>query len=340
MERRTLQVGAAVILVALVFRLLGSSAMQTAVQTFRGQNITQILLFLETGRVVRKPPEILENTSKQEAEQPETTPSETIAVMAENLAPSPKSVSFASGDASLISLRNTAGHKVDTAASLLTPLSWELTGDAPTVLILHTHATESYVNSENYPEASAYRTLDEGYNMISVGDRLAQALTQKGISVLHDRTLHDYPSYNGAYTQSRETVAKYLAQYPSIQLVLDLHRDAVTDGDGNQVGHSLATDAGSAAKLMLVVGSDSASLRHVNWQENFSLAVKLHAQLEKVQPGICRPLNLRASRFNQDLMGGMVLVEMGAAGNTRQEALLSADILAQAIFDLAHGCVS
>ena len=340
MERKTLQVGAAVIACALLFRLLSGGVMETTVRALQQQKLAQIILFLETGRSVRLPEEESKEQPEETTPPPQEQTAETAAVIAENPEPANLAAAFSAEDAARISLRNSSGFDVDTAAALAEPLAWNLTGEEPTVLILHTHSTESYVNAEGYKEAALYRTLDENYNMISIGARLAQSLTEKGISVIHDRTLHDYPSYNGSYSNARETVLQYLEQYPSIALVLDLHRDAVTDKSGNQVGHSLATDAGSAAKMMLVLGSHTAGLSHPNWRANFSVGVKLQAQLEKVQPGICRQLNLRASRFNQDLMPGMLLVEMGAAGNTRQEALLSADILAQAIYDLAHGTIA
>lgn len=337
MERKTLQVGAAVIACALFFRLLGSSVMETTVQALSSTKVVQAVVLLETGRLVRLTAP--EETAPEETAPPAVTePEETVSVLPAN-ADDPPPVVFSEADAALVEVRNSSSYSFDVAAGLETPLSWSLTGEAPTVLILHTHGTESYVNNEGYAEASAFRTTDQQYNVVSVGDRLAQCLTQKGISVLHDRTLHDQPSYNGSYNLARETVEKYLARYPTIRLVLDLHRDAITDDSGAQVGYSLSTDKGSAAKMMLVLGTGSGGLSHPNWQENFALGVKLQVQLEKTQPGICRALNLRSSRFNQDLMPGMVLVEMGAAGNTRQEALLSAEILAQAIYDLAHGTI-
>ena len=335
MERKTLQVGAAVIVCALLFRLLGGSVMETTLRALSSQRVAQAILFLETGRLVRSPPQAAE--APPETTAPAVTePAETVSALSEN-ADSPPPVVFTPEDGALVEVRNSSSYSFDVAAALEKPLTWELTGEAPTVLILHTHGTESYVNNEGYAEASAFRTTDQQYNVVSVGDRLAECLTQRGIPVLHDRTLHDQPSYNGSYSLARETVEKYLSQYPSIRLVLDIHRDAITDDSGAQVGYSLSTDKGSAAKMMLVLGTGSGGLSHPNWEENFALGVKLQAQLEKNQPGICRALNLRASRFNQDLMPAMVLVEMGAAGNTRQEALLSAEILAQAIYDLAHG---
>lgn len=331
LERKTLRVGTAVLVCALFFRLLASGVMETTVGALSQQEVAAALLFLETGRVVRTtPPE--ETVSKAQPVDEET-------VAPADVAKTPQPAVFSQADADLVEVRNYSGYDLDISSLLLQPLSWDLTGEEPTVLILHTHATESYVNSEGYAESSAYRTLDAQYNMVSVGDRLAELLEGSGISVIHDRTLHDYPSYNGSYSQARETLSQYLAQYPSIKLVLDLHRDAITDSSGAQAGYSLETDTGSAAQIMLVLGSDSGGLTHPNWQENLSLAVKLHAQLEKGCTGICRPLSLRTSRFNQDLTPGAVLVEMGAAGNTRQEALLSAEYLAQAIIALAHGSI-
>lgn len=329
MERRTLQVGSAVILMALLLRLISGSVMETGRRFSLLKTTAKIMLFLETGRMAEAAPAPPPETAPQLPPDEETQPTEPV----ENRTPA----TFSPEDGSSVSLRNSADCSVDVTQALLTPLLWDLTEKEPSVLIVHTHSTESYVNTEGYTESSAYRTLDDRYNVISVGDRLAEELESRGISVIHDRTVHDYPSYNGSYNLARETIEEYLIKYPSISLVLDLHRDAATDGEGNQVAQSLSTGEGSAAKLMLVLGTDTAGLPHPNWQENFSLAVKLQAQLEKVQPGICRPMSLRSSRFNQDLTGGAVLVEMGAAGNTRQEALLSAKILAQAIADLAYG---
>ena len=119
--------------------------------------------------------------------------------------------------------------------------------------------------------------------------------------------------------------------------MLDLHRDSVEDDSGNQVRYTLETPEGTAAKLMLVVGSDAGGLSHSKWSENMCLAVKLQALLEKEDPGLCRPISFRSQRFNQDLSPGALIVEVGSAGNTRQEALLAAEVLAQALLDLSAG---
>lgn len=327
LERKSLRIGAAVIGCAVLLRLLSGSLIGNTVQFLGQSDLASWILFFETGRFVRPVPD------PEETLPPETQP-ETVVPTDPELPETVLPV-FSPADAELVALHNYSGYSVDIAAMLQQPLQWELTGDEPTVLILHTHGTESY--KDQYSQTGSYRTQDIDYNVVSVGTYLAQLLEQAGISVIHDQRLHDDPSYNGAYTQSRESVQAYLEQYPSIRLVLDLHRDSIEDSSGQQVAYTLSTGQGTAAKLMLVMGTDAGGLSYPNWEENLSLAVKLQAQLEKNTPGLCRPISFRSSRFNQDLSPGAVLVEMGSAGNTRQEALLSAELLCKAIVDLAHG---
>ena len=220
----------------------------------------------------------------------------------------------------------------DIPALLAAPLEWNLRAEEPTVLILHTHTTESYTReTESYRESSAWRTADEGYNMVSVGDTVAAILEESGISVIHDRTLYDYPSYSGSYTRARKAIEDYVNQNPGILLILDLHRDAAGEGR-NQMRTSAVVDGERSAQLMLVMGTN-----YETYEENLSLALKLHAQLESQCPGITRPLQLRAARFNQDLCPGALLVEVGAAGNTHPEARRAAEQLAKAIVALADG---
>jgi stage II sporulation protein P len=206
------------------------------------------------------------------------------------------------------------------------------------VLILHTHATESYTKSgETYQETARWRTRDENYNMLSIGDALGRVLAREGITAVHDRQIHDYPSYNGSYNHARSAISEYLAQYPTIRLVLDLHRDAADTEDG-QLRPLVTLEGTSTARLMLVLGTGDGGLSHPHWEDNLSLAVKLHTQLERQAPGITRPLLLRSQRFNQDLHPGALLVEVGAAGNTHSEALAAAEQLGLAIAALARGC--
>lgn len=324
-DRKILRLGSAVILGAIVLRLLGSVGLGAAVNALSQSEAASVMLFLQTGRVVRQ---VQPQTEEQEEpEQTQSTQPETES----------GPVTFSQEDAQLVSVNSYTSYETDLQAMLQQPLSWDLTQEEPTVLILHTHGSESYTQTEDYVESASYRTLDDGYNVVSIGDRLTELLEEKGIRVIHDRTLHDYPSYNGSYEDARQKLRAYLSEYPSICLVLDIHRDAMEDASGSQIGYTVQTEKGTAAKLMLVVGTDAGGLTHPNWRENMALAVKLQAQLEKLCPGVCRPISLRTSRFNQDLTAGAVLVEVGAAGNTRQEALIAAEYLAEGIASLAKG---
>ena len=324
-EQKILRFGATVIAGAILLRLLSGGLFGTLVQFFSDPKVTSVLMFMETGRIYREP--VMEPVTEDALQPPQPviqpqTPALTQAV-------------FSQGDAALVELINVTSSTVDTAALLTKPLDWDLTAEEPTVLILHTHTTESYTG--DYAESSAYHTLDENNNMLAIGDRLTELLSAAGINVLHDRGVHDHPSYSGSYNSSRKSVKAYLEEYPSIRLVLDLHRDASVDSSGNQSAAAVSIEGSSSAKLMLVVGTGSGGLTHPNWQENMSLAIKLQIQLEKQYPGLCRPINVRTQRFNQDLTAGALLVEVGTAGNTQAQALHAAQYLAEGIIALAKG---
>ncbi len=323
--QRALRIGAGAIALALLLRLGASGFFAPLADLLKSEGFCSFLLYLETGRIVRFSPS-LEESAKFAGESPAPSLSAQIRLPV-----------FSPEDANALKIWNVAGIHVDTQALLTQPLHWELAGSAPTVLILHTHTTESYTKSgENYTETAAYRTLNEGYNMLSVGDLVARRLEAAGIRVIHDRSLHDYPSYNGSYTHARNAIGAYLEQYPSIQLVLDLHRDASGDLN-NQFRPTALYEGQTAAQLMLVMGTDASGQSHPDWRTNLALGLKLQAQLEAIAPGITRPVCLRAQRFNQDMTPGSLLIEVGAAGNTHAEALLAAQILADAVIALSRG---
>ena len=317
---RAWRLGIAVILSAVLVRLWDMGVPQRITEFLTQPNTAAFLIYLETGRDVRF-------SASSEVFSPDFMESPPPAPPEPTEAPLP---SFSDPEA--VELYYAVKKEPDIETLLTTPLQWQLQLESPTVLILHTHTTESYTrNGEPYKESSGWRTLDEEYNMLSIGALVADALAQKGIIAIQDRELHDYPSYNGSYTHARKAIQSYLEEYPTIQLVLDLHRDA--SGDENGQMRTRATVNGEAsAQLMIVLGTN-----HEGYEENLSVALKLHAQLESRHSGIMRPLQLRAQRFNQDLSPGALLVEVGAAGNSHPEARLAAQALAEAIAALAGG---
>lgn len=322
LQRRSIRMGAAAILCAVTFRLCSSGLPEKVLSWLTQPNTLAFLTYLETGRNVRF-------SASQEVFLEYSPESPQPWLPAEPLP--------AFSDTSLTEMYYACSLRPDIRALLEAPLAWDLTGEGPTVLILHTHTTESYTqDGEDYAETSAYRTLDESYNMLSIGSRVVALLAKEGITAVQDRALHDYPSYNGSYVDARKSIQQYLKEYPTIRLVLDLHRDAAGT-NANQLRTEAEVNGQTCAQLMLVMGTNAAGQKHPHWEDNLSLGLKLQAQLETQAPGITRPTILRAQRFNQDLCPGALLVEVGAAGNTHAEALLAAEQLAQAIAALAKG---
>ena len=223
------------------------------------------------------------------------------------------------------------------AAELSEPFDARLVDGAPQILILHSHGSEAYTPAGD-PDvvwSGDHRTTDSRYNVVSVGDAMAEEFTAAGISVLHDRTLYDYPSYSGAYDRSLAAIESYLAQYPSIRFVLDVHRDAIADAEGNQYKVVSAVEGeGTAAQLTLVMGSDGSGLEHPDWMENLKLAVALQKQILGEYPTLMRPILLRNSRYNQHATTGSLLVEVGAAGNSPEEAALAGRLFAREMAEL------
>lgn len=330
-EGKALRIGAAVILCAVVLKLYFLGIFQPVFNKLGSAQAVSLALYLQTGRIVRPP----------EPERPEFSPSSpSVPPLPEPKVPEkPEIPVFTQEDAENVEIIYEIDSRPDIGALMTQPLSWNLYGEKPKVLIVHTHGTESYQKQEgdDYAESSVCRTLDENYNMIRVGTELARQLEEAGLSVLHDTTIHDYPSYSGSYENCRETVESYLEEYPSIQLVLDLHRDAADDGYGGQYASRIEVNGEDTAQLMIVVGSNGTGLEHPEWRENLAAGLKLQTMLERCQPGICRKLDLCAQRFNQHLRPGMLLVEVGYAGNTLDEALRAVHILGESIVNLGRG---
>ena len=312
--------GLASIALALILRLW-TLGVPEAIRTLLSQvDSAAIATYLETGRNVRFSAS-LDTFSPDFAESPPAAATEPEI---------PALPSFSGEEA--VDIFYDADKNPDIPGLLAQPLAWSLQAEEPTVLILHTHATESYTKTtERYRETASWRTLDAQYNLLAIGARVARLLTEAGIPTLQDRELHDYPSYNGSYTRSRKSTKAFLEEYPSIRLILDLHRDASGEGAA-QMRTRAQVNGEASAQLMVVLGTN-----HKGYEENLSLGLKLHALLNRTHPGLMRPLQLRAQRFNQDLSPGALLIEVGAAGNTHPEALAAADALAQAIIALSLG---
>lgn len=238
-----------------------------------------------------------------------------------------------------LELRNTeTPFAPDLSALLSAPYPAASDPDGPVVLILHTHGTESYsADGVGYTDDTPFRTTDTDRNVVAVGAVLADELTARGISVLHCRVMHDAEDYNSSYELARRTIEDYLARYPSIRYIIDLHRDAIIRSDRSMIAPCADTPDGRAAQLMLVVGTDAFGADHPSWQDNLNIACKLQSRLNAEYP-LARPINLRGASFNQQFRVGSMLLEVGSCGNTLDEAKRAVRLFAAAFADLLADC--
>lgn len=266
--------------------------------------------------------QVTEETASERVEKPEKPPKQARAAQAPQ---------FTDREAEAIAIDGGEDNALDTASLLLAPLRLHTETD-PLVLIVHTHTSEAYTPEPGweYEPSDEYRTRDPAHSVVRVGEALAEELRRLGVGVIHDRTVCDDPDYDSAYDRSCDEIAAQLAAHPSLQIVLDLHRDAVPGGTADTV----RLGGEDCARLMLVVGTDAGGLEHPNWQENLSFALKLQALLNRSSPGMCRDISLRSARFNQHFTPCSVLVEMGTADNTLAQTLPTARRLAGALREL------
>ena len=221
-----------------------------------------------------------------------------------------------------LSIKNPSGYDIDIDSVLSAGCPIRLESGKPQILIIHTHSSEAYspAGLDKYDDLGTNRTLDQNLNVIRIGTELTKLFEDCGLNVIHDTQVFDYPSYTGSYNRSCEAVEKYLADYPSIKIVIDLHRDALCSDTVTY--KTTATELGvCASQIMLFVGSDASGLEHPNWRQNLSLALYLQNAVCQSYPSLMRPITLTKYRYNQHLSPGSMILEVGSNGNTLQEAL-------------------
>lgn len=222
--------------------------------------------------------------------------------------------------------------KIIEESRLLPEFTIEKNGE-PQVLIMHTHATESYEPYERdfYDASFNSRTTDKSMNMAAVGNAVAEQLENAGIGVIHDTTLHDYPSYNGSYDLSRETVQKYLEKYPSIKVVLDVHRDAIERESGERIAPAVEINGRNAAQVMIISGCDDGTMNMPDHMKNLRFACLLQGQLESDWQGLTRPVLFDYRKYNQDLTTGSLLIEVGGHANSIDQAVYSGELIGKSL---------
>ena len=217
---------------------------------------------------------------------------------------------------------------------LSTDLSIEKNADSPQILIYHTHSQETYADYPENPEA----------DVIHLGEELAVLLRERGYNVFHDESVYDYRDgkldRSAAYTYALDGITGLLQKYPSIEVVLDIHRDGVADGT------RLVTELGGSetAKLMFFNGTSMSPdgpieyLPNPNLRENLAFSFQMQLLADGKYPGLMRKIYLKGLRYNEHVRARSALIEVGAQTNTYAEAKAAMEPLAD-ILDLVldHG---
>ena len=229
-------------------------------------------------------------------------------------------------------------NKTDTAISLKEILSKKptyknITKEDPYILIYHTHSTEGYemLDLGWYSNQYNSRTSDKAKNMVRVGDELTKTLEEAGYKVIHDRNIYD-TSYNGAYARSRVSVEKYLKQYPSIQITLDVHRDAIHYESGTKCKPTAVINGKKAAQVMIISGCEGNGVEDFPlWKENLAFALSLQNSVEEKYNGLMRPVFFSNRKYNMDVTPCSLLLEFGTDANTLEEAVYSARLIGESL---------
>jgi len=194
-----------------------------------------------------------------------------------------------------------------------------LTKISDKILLYNTHTSESYNNSEKYKfdYTGTYRTTDAKFNMLSVAKELDSNLKEKSINVIQDTTPHDYGTYTSSYARSKITVKNSITSNGNFGICIDLHRDASGD---LSFAPKVNIKGLNVAQCMFVIGVGTDKNRNPYSTDNLSLAIQIQLLADKIYPGLFRPMLIRDSVYNQDLNRYSLLIEVGATGNTLDEA--------------------
>lgn len=208
----------------------------------------------------------------------------------------------------------------------------------PAVLIYHTHSSESYQIIENSFYSNSLTADAETLGIIRAGDALCRTVEKNGYKVIHDRTVYD-TSYSGAFERSREKISDILRANPSIQIVIDLHRDSISRKDGSKVKTVTEINGKKVAQIQITAGCESGTVTGFpNWEKNLTFALHLQKAIADSYPHAARPLLFCARKYNMDLIPCAVNIDIGTESNTIREAVYSAEILGEALAEIMKEC--
>lgn len=195
-------------------------------------------------------------------------------------------------------------------------------GERGSILIYHTHSREGYIDSVED---------DLSTTVVGVGERLSELLRDYGYTVIHDTGIYDLQR-DYAYAQAGEALEQILAQHPEIQVIIDVHRDGVS----NERRLVSEVDGKPMAQFMFFNGlsrtttlGDITDLPNEYIDENLAFAFQLQLKAREYYPNLARKIYLKGYRYNMHYCPRSLLVEVGAQTNTLEEALASMEPLAR-----------
>ena len=232
-------------------------------------------------------------------------------------------------------IKNPTTAKIDAETVLKAPLKWSFDGSGPEILIVHTHGSESYNPHGGiwWLPSDSSRSLDITENIVAVGADLARILHDAGFSVLHSTTMYDQPTYSTSYSSALKGINAYLKQYPSIRVVIDIHRDAMSN---ETTKYKLVSEINGedCAQLMFVMGTGLSGLSFPNWRENLAFAAKVQSAVLDRYPTLMRPITITKHRYNEHTTLASVILEVGTDGNTLEEAKRSINYFGEVLVDV------
>jgi stage II sporulation protein P len=248
---------------------------------------------------------------------------ETLPILSLDLHPKNSTKGYLSSGGVLV--KNHTKLNPNISSLLATTLSVSKKKAGPRVLIVHTHSSEAYkkTSSDKYAKSDPARTQDMNYTVMRVGKEMMDTLNRAGVPTIQDRAVHDYPSYNGSYASTLESTKKYLKKYPSIECVIDVHRDAMQRKDGTRLKGATTINDESVAQIMIVSGTNQTGLAHPHWHQGLAFACKFQKQLNTDYKSLTRPIDLREERFNMHTTKKSIILEVGSVANTLDEAILA-----------------
>lgn len=242
-------------------------------------------------------------------------------------------------------VRNTSDSDTDLAAELLEDpaVGFKCDGSVE-ILIYHTHTSEAYSETcaDFYYTDMETRTADKTKSVVAAGEALKKELESYGFGVIHDTTVND-ELFNGSYSRSWEVIQKNLAQYPTIQVTIDLHRDSMMTESGTKYKPTVTVNGRKAAQIMLLAGCDANGDwgDFPNWRDNLHLILRVQQKAAELYPELARPLDFSDSKYNMNATKGSMLIEVGTEVSTVAEAEYSAklmgEVLAKTFLEFKNG---